>query len=69
MGKHYTCFSVTLLDSVVNADKKYLSQIFLKESKYAIKKKKIMNTTNEELKLDESDDNKYDGNYIYPLEC
>ena len=51
------------------ADKKYLPQVFLKESKYAIKKKKIMNTINEELKLDESHDDKYDAKYIYPLEC
>ena len=29
-GEHYTCFSVILLDSIVNVDKKYYSQIFLK---------------------------------------
>ena len=52
-GEHYTCFSVILLDSIVNVDKKYHPQIFLKECKYAVKMKKIMNTINEELKLDE----------------
>ena len=41
-----TCFSVILLDSIVNVDKKYHPQIFLKECKYAMKKKKIMNTIN-----------------------
>ena len=30
--------------------------MFLEESKYAVKKKKVMNTINEELDLDESDD-------------
>ena len=58
--EHYTCFSVILLDSIVNADKKYHPQISVNECKYAIKKKKIMNTINEELKLDESGNDKYD---------
>ena len=65
MGKHYTCFFVTLLDSVVNADKKYHPQIFLKECKYEIKNRKIMNTINKQLKLDKTDDDKYDNEYIY----
>lgn len=30
--KHYTCFSVILFNSIVNADKEYL-QTFLKECK------------------------------------
>ena len=58
-----------MLDSIVNADKKYHPQIFLKECKYAIKKKKIMNTINEELKFDKSDDDKYDDEYDYPFKC
>ena len=45
-----------MLDSILNVEKKYHPQIFLKECKYALKKKKIMNTINEELKLDEFDD-------------
>ena len=60
-----TWFSVILLDSIVNVDKKYHLHIFLKECKYAIKKKKIMNTINEELKLDESDDDDYDDDDTY----
>ena len=63
-------FSVILLDSIVNVDKKYHLQIFLKEWKYAMKKKKIMNAINEELKLDESDDDdKYDNEIDYPFKC
>ena len=42
--------------NVVNADKKYYPQIFLEECKYAVIKKRIMNTINEELNLNESDD-------------
>ena len=68
-GEHCTCFSVILLDSTVNADKKYHPQIFLKECKFAIKKKKIINTINEELKLDETDDDEYDDEWDYPFEC
>ena len=59
-GEHYTCFFVVLLDSIANVDKKHHPQVFLKECKYAVKKKKIMNTINKELKLDESDDYYYD---------
>ena len=44
-----------LLASVVNVDKKY-SEMFLKECKYGVRKKKMMNTIGEKLKLDESDD-------------
>ena len=62
--------NIILLDSIVNGDKKYHPQIFLWiECKYAIKKKMIMNTINEELKLDESDDDKYDDKYVYPFKC
>ena len=60
-----TCFFVILLDSIVNADKKYHPQIFLKECKYAMKKKKIMNTIDEELELDGYDADKYDDEYVY----
>ena len=34
-----------------------------------MKKKKILNTINEELKLDESDDDEYDNEYDYLLKC
>ena len=52
-----------LLDSIfVNSDKKYYAKIVLEECKYAIKKKKTMNTINEELELTESDD-EFDGLY------
>ena len=50
-----TWLSVMLLDSVVEIDNDHYPQIFLKECKYAAKKKKIINSINEELDLDESD--------------
>ena len=58
-----------MLDSIVRADKKYNLQTFLKECKYAVKKKKLMNTINEELELDKSVGDKYDDKYIYPFKC
>ena len=46
-----------MLDSIfVNSNKEYYLQIFLEECKYAIKDRKIINTINEDLKLNESDD-------------
>ena len=51
-----TCLSVILLDSnFVNSDKEYYPQILLEECKYAIKDKKIINTTNEDWELSKSD--------------
>ena len=61
--KRYICLFVILLDSIfANLHKEYYSQIFLKECKYTVKSKKIMNNINEELELDESDD-EYDDLY------
>ena len=45
------CLYVILLDSVVIVDKTYYPQIFLEECKYLVKKKKIINSINEELNL------------------
>ena len=56
-NKYCACLSVILVDSTfVNSDKKYYPQIFLEECKYAVKDRKIINTINEDLKLNESDD-------------
>ena len=61
--KRYICLFVILLDSIfANLHKEYYSQIFLKEYKYTVKNKEIMNNINEELELDESDD-EYDDLY------
>ena len=61
--KRYICLFVILLDSIfANLHKEYYSQIFLKECKYTVKNKEIMNNINEELELDESDD-EYDDLY------
>ena len=50
--ERYTCLSIILLDSIfVNSDNSYYPQIFLEECKYAVKKKKIINTIIEELKI------------------
>ena len=57
-NEYCTCFSVLLLDSVVKLDNDYYPQIFLKECKYAVKKKKVINSINEELNLNESDNDK-----------
>ena len=50
------CLSILLLDSVVIVDKKYCPQILLEECKKVVTKKTIINSINEELNLDESDD-------------
>ena len=50
------CLSAVLLDSIINVDEKYYSKIFLEKFKYVTKKKKIINSINEELDLDEADD-------------
>ena len=56
-NEYCACLSVILLDSVlVNSNKEYYPQIFLEECKYAIKDRKIVNVTNEDLKLNKSDD-------------
>ena len=49
------------MDAVSKIDNDYYPQIFLEECKYAVKKKNIMNTINEELDLDESDDESDNG--------
>ena len=57
--EHNECcasFSVIPLDFVVNIDENYYPHVFLEECKYAIKKKKVINSINEELNLDESND-------------
>ena len=63
------CLSVILLDSVVKIDNNYYPITFLEQSKYAVKKKKKINSFNEELNLGETDDesdndksNEYDEN-------
>ena len=62
-NERFTCLSVILIDFVTNVDKKYYPQVFLREGKYAGRKKRIRSTIKEELKLDESDsesDNEFD---------
>ena len=61
-NEYCACLSVILLDSLIIVDKKYYSQIFLKECKYGVKKKKIINSNNEKLNLNESDDDESEDN-------
>ena len=39
-NEHYTCLSVISLDSKVNIDIKHYPQVFLRECKYAEKRKR-----------------------------
>ena len=56
-NEYCACLSVILLDSIfVNSNEEYYPQIFLEERKYVIKDRKTINTINEGLKLNESDD-------------
>ena len=56
-NEYCACLSVILLDSIfVNSNKENYRQIFLEEWKYAKKDRKRINTINEDLKLNESDD-------------
>ena len=56
-NEYCTCLSVILLDPIfVNSEKEYYLQILLEECKYAMKKKKIINTNKEDLELSESVD-------------
>ena len=57
-----TYLFVTLLHSVVKINKDYYQQIFLEECKYAIKKKKIMNSIIEGVNLNEPSDEPDDDN-------
>ena len=56
-NEYCVCLSAILLDSIfVNSNEEYYLQILLKECKYAIKNRKIVNTIVEDLKLSESDE-------------
>ena len=56
-NEYCVCLSAILLDSIFfNSNEEYYLQILLKECKYAIKNRKIVNTIIEDLKLSESDE-------------
>ena len=40
---HYSCIACITIDSVLRIDKKNLSQVFLEECKYRVKKRKCLN--------------------------
>ena len=49
------CLSITMIDSVIKANKKYYLQTHLEECKYIQEKIKIENYINEDLEKSESD--------------
>ena len=51
------CLSITMLDSVIESDKKYYPQTFLEECWYVQEKMKFDNYVNEELDNDSDNDN------------
>ena len=50
------CFSLVILDSVINAKEKYYPQTLLEECKYEIKKTKMERFINDDLEQSSSDD-------------
>ena len=52
----YKCLSIIMLDSVVKAKKKYYPETILEECKYEIKKTKMENLIDDELKASSFDD-------------
>ena len=58
----FKCLSLTVLDSVIRANKEYYPQTLLEECKYEIKKNKIENLINDDLDLCSSNefDNEFD---------
>ena len=54
------CLSIIMLDSVINANKKYCPQILLEECKYAQEKIKIENHIDDDLEKGESDSDSND---------
>ena len=53
----YKCLSLITLDSAIRVNKKHYPQTLLKECKYVIKKNKIENLINNDLRLSPSDEN------------
>ena len=53
---HYTCIAVICIDSIMKMNKKNYPQVYLKECRYEIKKKKMIKFIDAELNLDDSRD-------------
>ena len=52
----YKCISLIMLDSVIRVNKKYYAQTLLEEYKYVIRKNKMENFINNDLRLSSSDE-------------
>ena len=55
---HYICIPVTDIDSVLKIDKRAYPQAYLEQSKYKLKKRKIVNYIGDEI-IDEDSDSDY----------
>ena len=60
---HYVCISAICIDSVLRVNKKNYPQVYLKQCKYKVKKRELMNFIDDEFILsdnssDESDDHR-----------
>ena len=52
----YKCLSLTMLDSVIRANKKFYPRTLLEEYKYVIRKNKMENLINNDLSLSSSNE-------------
>ena len=57
---HHTCIASITIDSVMKMNKKYFSQVYLKECKYKIKKIQMSRFINAELESDSESDSDSD---------
>ena len=55
---HYICTPVIDIDSVLKIDKKAYPQVYLKQGKYKLKKRKIVNYIDDEI-IDEDSDSDF----------
>ena len=58
---HYICIPVIDIDSVLKIDKRAYPQAYLEQCKYKLKKRKIVNYTDDEI-IDEDSDSDYNDN-------
>ena len=57
VGPNYSCLAVILIDFVLEKDKNYYPQIFLKECKYIKKEKMVIRYISNDLKVFSDDSN------------
>ena len=57
---NYICIPAIDIDSVLKIDKKVYPQAYLEQSKYKLKKRKLVSFINSEITDDDSNDDGYD---------